>query len=270
MPCGEANFISLLLLFIRACWYGSSPCSLPQDTSYREKPATPNSPSGTTVTTMYDHLLSPSSPEPDEKDDRLRNDLLDEICNDMGIDDSMDLDFDDFCYSNGQQKATSAAAAAGPSSRFTALTTPNKPVTSEAGQPTSSGYATSDSLCAIAKLTQSISSESRSETGESAEPVIKQEEAEIATGTNDTDQGKVAANRLLQQQQKEVSSPPAGSRSSPPSAPVSEKPREEGELSPEQMVTSACAVASEAGAAPTTWQQPATGFTPSTQPEPTR
>lgn len=186
--------------------------------NYREKPATPNSPSGTTVTTMYDHMLSPPSPtQEEEKDDRLRNDLLDEICNDMGIDDSMDLDFDDFCY-NGQQKN----GAPGP---FNPLATPHKPdsipmdARRHSTATSSSGYATSDSLCAIAKLTQSINKESQAMCsmgeGESKRSTpdmpgpLKQEPCDVhETSTNDTDQGKAAAaSRLALQRQTAARSP---------------------------------------------------------------
>lgn len=172
-----------------------------QDTNYRDKPATPNSPSGTTVTTMYDHMLSPSSPaaEMEEKDGRLRNDLLDEICNDMGIDDSMDLDFDDFCY-NGQQRSGSAQN----SQRYSQGGSSGS---SEGRRPSvtgSSSYSTSDSLCAIAKLTHSIASENATTSAEvDGKPrspdclSVKQEpcdvEAEQVGNTNDTDQGKAAA-----------------------------------------------------------------------------
>jgi len=182
---------------------------------YREKPATPNSPSGTTVTTMYDHLLSPPSPaEEEEKNERLRNDLLDEICNDMGIDDSMDLDFDDdFCY-NGQQKPGQRLAMSGASAKACESDARRTSANS------SSGYATSDSLCAIAKLTHSIPHENNSASDveakqrrESLENAsVKQEptsqtESELRfCNVNDTDQGKAAAaaaaaNKLAMQRQ---------------------------------------------------------------------
>lgn len=203
--------------------------------SYREKPATPNSPSGTTVTTMYDHLLSPPSPhenQEEEKDDRLRNDLLDEICNDMGIDDSMDLDLDDFCY-NGQKAGGSGANM---QQRFGQIVTPGKQAEADQrrGSVTttaSSGYATSDSLCAIAKLTQSISNDgSQGQPGssdaavegrqrDSPESVKVKHESEAESceqsGVNDTDQGKAAAasKLALQKQLSESAATPDRKRS---------------------------------------------------------
>lgn len=201
-----------------------------QDT-YREKPATPNSPSGTTVTTVYDHMLSPPSPqqEEEEKDDRLRNDLLDEICNDMGIDDSMDLDLDDFCYSGAQAQQKGSGAI---QQRFGQIVTPGKQAEGDASRRTSvttassSGYATSDSLCAIAKLTQSISTEGQPQQPgsevegrqrESPESAVKQEpdvEPE-ASGVNDTDHGKAAAasHKLALQKQLSESAVPDRKRS---------------------------------------------------------
>lgn len=178
-----------------------------QDMSYREKPATPNSPSGTTVTTVYDHILSPPSPaEEEEKNDRIRNDLLDEICEDMGIDDSMDLDFDDFCYSGQQQQN------AGSAQRFTQVNTPGKAADSDGRRTGASGYASSDSLCAIARLTRSITNENSSSVGSevdskrpsSSSPAectdsVKQEPSDaefteqMAASFNDTDQSKAAA-----------------------------------------------------------------------------
>ncbi|XP_067938345.1 uncharacterized protein [Watersipora subatra] len=176
-----------------------------RDTSYREKPATPNSPSGTSVTTVYDHMLSPSSPaEMEKKDDRLRNDLLDEICNDMGIDDSMDLDFDDLCY--GQQRSGSAPGG----QRFPTSSSEGRRPSATA----SSSYSTSDSLSAIAKLTHSIPNESTTSSEVDVKPrlspdnsSVKQEpcevEGEMTGSTNDTDQGKAAAaaGRLSMQKQ---------------------------------------------------------------------
>lgn len=173
-----------------------------QDTSYREKPATPNSPSGTTVTTMYDHLLSPPSPaEAEEKDGRLRNDLLDEICEDMGIDDNMDLDFDDFCY-NGQQKPGPVGSTQRYGQTGSSGNEGRRPSVSN-----SSSYSTSDSLCAIAKLTYSIANENGTSSSEGdvkarvspeCASSVKQEpcdqgEGDQRVGCNDTDQGKAAA-----------------------------------------------------------------------------
>lgn len=182
--------------------------------SYREKPATPNSPSGTSVTTMYDHLLSPPSPgaEEEEKDDRLRNDLLDEICNDMGIDDSMDLDLDDFCY-NGQQPPPPQKSAGGARFGPGAQTSVKSEVDARRGSvaTSSSGYTTSDSLCAIAKLTQSISSEAPSSVHSEGEAnrspqEVKNDMSDSIEGShvNDTDQGKVAAmsNKMKAQRQR--------------------------------------------------------------------
>jgi len=185
--------------------------------SYREKPATPNSPSGTSVTTVYDHLLSPPSPDEEEHDDRVRNDLLDEICNDMGIDDSMDLDFDDFCYQSVQQQRAAGV-------RFPQHpAAPQKPETVErrpsATTSSSSGYATSDSLCAIAKLTQSITSEqgalppasSDDEKGEMTDSIKQEPNDSIDSNSeNQTDQGKVAASKLLQQRQAGRAQSPYG------------------------------------------------------------
>lgn len=203
--------------------------------SYREKPATPNSPSGTTVTTVYDHLLSPSSPahEEEEKDDRLKNDLLDEICTDMGIDDSMDLDLDDFCY-NAPVQAARAAGTAASSRSGSAGDERRCSVTTSS----SSGYITSDSLCAIAKLTHSISHENtpmnesvvdvKSRIGGSPDSggpgSVKQEppdhEVEPVGNVNDTDQGKVAAAAAaskLALQKQEMSVEPACSGNDMPS-----------------------------------------------------
>lgn len=191
--------------------------SVIQDMSYRDKPATPNSPSGTSVTTMYDHLLSPLSPgQEEEKDDRLRNDLLDEICNDMGIDDSMDLDFDDFCYSNQQAKPGASNA----QQRFNQISTPSKSDSASndvrwrnSMTTASSGYSTSDSLCAIAKLTQSISNdgpssmsegESKRSSPETCSGSVKQEPCELTENPNDTDQGKANKIAAVQRQQQQM------------------------------------------------------------------
>ena len=182
------------------------------------------------MTTVYDHMLSPPSPqEEEEKDDRLRNDLLDEICNDMGIDDSMDLDLDDFCYNgaNAQQKGSGGAM----QQRFGQMVTPGKQAESDARRAsvtttTSSGYATSDSLCAIAKLTQSISNEGQSsQQGSDVEgrqrespDAVKQEpdsESEVS-GVNDTDHGKAAAaasHKIALQKQLSESAVPDRKRS---------------------------------------------------------
>lgn len=172
---------------------------------------------------MYDHLLSPPSPgvEEEEKDDRLRNDLLDEICNDMGIDDSMDLDLDDFCYSNNSsgpphlQKPGTARFGQIPQSTKSEMDTRRGSVATS-----SSGYATSDSLCAMAKLTQSISSEGPSsipsdagggvEANRSPQDMKTDSSEALDTGhTNDTDQGKAAAisNKIMAQRQRLSDSP---------------------------------------------------------------
>lgn len=200
--------------------------------SYREKPATPNSPSGTSVTTMYDHLLSPASPAmEEEKDDRLRNDLLDEICNDMGIDDSMDLDFDDFVSSGNQQQPHSHGSLAAPHHK-PHQHSHSAPYPAAEGSDmrkattTASSYSSSDSLCAIAKLTQSISTDASNKTAtqDAARPNMAASD-HSSEDSPQSDQSKLNQLRLKAEAVKaEIESPDVQPKSQPASWNTSNTP----------------------------------------------